>query len=193
MTKWEVPLKEREIQKALKPLSIILLLVGLTACLKPVLAPFGGKDAPVLEGESFAEFLDVPYPSVMGLDRQSTFAYDRRGVHSGTFVVVGRMTLDEVGEYFDLHLPAHGWTPLAEAQGPKLVSTWVKEKKVLTIVVSQAFAIAGQDSRVEIWVSPPRYQSDLGQRVVYKKPPEPGKTRSTTPIRRSGGVSEEDI
>jgi hypothetical protein len=162
---------------------------------RPILAPFGGKQVPVLEGESFAEFLDVPYPSVMGLDRPLTFTYTRRGTLSGTIVVAGRMTLDEVGQYYDQHLPRHGWRPLAEAQGSKIVSTWVKDNKVLTIIVSSAFAITGQDSRVEIWVSPPRSQSDLGQRVIYKKPAESkGEIFSTKPQRRRGdGVTEENL
>ncbi|MDR2140680.1 MAG: hypothetical protein LBR11_02650 [Deltaproteobacteria bacterium] len=176
-------------------LLLTLVFLGLTGCVRPIIAPFGGKDSPPLEGESFAEFLDVPYPSVMGLDRQSTYVYKRRGIQAGTIVVAGRMTVDEVGEYYDQHLPSHGWSPLAEAQGSKLVSTWTKDKKVLTIIVSSVFSITGQDSRVEIWVSPPHLSSDLGQRVVYKKPPEPGETYSTTPQRRpnKGSVSEENL
>jgi hypothetical protein len=149
-----------------------------------------------MEGESFAEFLDVPYPSIMGLDRQATFTYNRRGVLAGTVVVAGRMTLDEVGEYFDLHLPSHGWTPLAEGQGAKLVTTWVKDKKVLTIIASSVFAIAGQDTRVEIWVQAPFNKSDLGHRVVYRKSPEKREIFSTTPQRSTkdkDGVSEENI
>jgi hypothetical protein len=176
---------------------VALLALGLAGCVKPILAPYGGgKDKQVTEGESFAEFLDVPYPSVMGLDRSATFTYSRRGVLAGTIVVAGRMTVDEVGEYYDSHLPSHGWTPLAEAQGPKLISTWVKDKKVLTIIVSSVFAIAtGKDSRIELWVSPPRSKADLGQRVLYKKSSETkGEIYSTKPIREpKSGVTEENL
>jgi hypothetical protein len=177
-------------------LSLVLLALGLAGCVRPVLAPFGGKGSPpVLEGESFAEFLDLPYPSAMGLDRSATFTYERRGVKAGTVVVAGRMTMDEVGEYFDLHLPSHGWSPVAEAQGPKIVSTWVKGDKYLTIIVSPAFAITGQDSRIEMWISPPHLKSDLGKRVVYQKPNERREIFSTKPQRKSkdGEVSEEDL
>jgi hypothetical protein len=171
---------------------LLVLAFGLSGCVRPVLAPFGGSKPPV-DGESFAEFLDVPYPSNMGLDRSLTFTYERRGVLSGTIVVAGRLTMDEAAAYFDLHLPGHGWVPVAEAQGQKIVSTWRKGQKYLTIIVSPAFAIAGQDSRIEIWVAPPRSESDLGKRVIYKKPAE-SKERSTTPIRgRGGDIREEDL
>jgi hypothetical protein len=147
-----------------------------------------------MEGESFAEFLDVPYPSIMGLDRSATFTYQRRGVMAGTVVVAGRMTLDEVGEYYDLHLPNHGWSPKAEAQGAKLVSTWVKGDKTLTIIASSAFAITGQDSRVELWVQAPFTKEDLGHRVIYRKSPEKKEVYTTTPQRRpKDGVSEENL
>jgi hypothetical protein len=174
-------------------LLLAVLTIGLTGCLKPIIAPFGGRSSPPADGESFAEFLDIPYPSVMALDRSKTFTYTRRGILSGTIVVAGRMTVDEVGQYFDQHLPGHGWTPLAEAQGERLVSTWVKDKKVLTILAISALAISGRDSRVEIWVAPPHLASDLGQRVVYTKPPE-GREFSTTPQRRrSGSINEENL
>jgi hypothetical protein len=166
----------------------------ISGCVKPIIAPFSTKNKPPMDGESFAEFLDVPYPSTMGLDRQATFTYTRRGVLAGTIVVAGRMSLDEVGEYFDLRLPAHGWSPLAEAQGDKIVSTWRKGDKTLTIIASPAFAIAGQDTRIEFWVAPPHTQADLGQRVVYKKNPEGREVYSTTPTRRpKSGVSEENL
>ncbi|MDR1084895.1 MAG: hypothetical protein LBP22_08555 [Deltaproteobacteria bacterium] len=174
--------------------ALFLCLWALTGCVKPIIAPFGGKDTPAQDGESFAEFLDVPYPSVMGLDRTATFTYTRRGVLAGTIVVAGRMTVDEAGAYFDLHLPPHGWAPLAEAQGSKIVSTWTKGDKVLTVIISSAFAITGQDSRIEMWVAPPHLKSDLGQRVVYKKAPEP-REHSTTPQRQpnKGAIREENL
>ncbi|MDR1545792.1 MAG: hypothetical protein LBU12_03585 [Deltaproteobacteria bacterium] len=154
----------------------------------------GSGGASAKDGESFYDFMDVPFPSAMSLDSSGTFTYSRRGVLSGVVAVVGRMNVEELGAWFDVHLPSYGWSPLAEAQNVKLVSTWTKGAAVLTLIASPVTLSLGGDVRLELWVAPPHLKSDLGKRVVYET--TGGKARSTTPVRSSkpkGSVTEEDI
>jgi hypothetical protein len=182
---------------ALPTLIALLSLFFLTGCINFALKDTRGEAAPTPEGESFAEFMDVPYPSVMTLERKNTFTYSRKGIQAGVVSVVGHMTADEVGAYYDRHLPNHGWQPRAEAQSGKLVSTWAKGQKVLTIIASPLTLSLGSDLRLELWVAPPHTQADLSQRVVYgsSAPPEEP-TIETKPIRggkKNGSFTEEDI
>jgi hypothetical protein len=118
----------------------------------------------------------------------------RRGVLSGVVTVVGKFSADELGAYYDQHLPSHGWSPLAEAQSSKLVSTWTKGNKVLTIITTNVTFSIGTDIRVELWVAPPHTKGDLGQRVVYDSAPTGETQFSTKPIRNNtGNIDEENI
>lgn len=131
-----------------------------------VAGPTRGQDE-----ESFAEFLDVPYPANMSFSKKQSFTYERRGVQSGLVTVSGRMNMDELGAYYDAHLPGHGWSPVAEVQySSAFASTWRKGEKLLTIVSRPASFSVGGDVTVELWVAPPHTQADLGHRVVYQKP-----------------------
>ncbi|MDR2386051.1 MAG: hypothetical protein LBE80_00515 [Deltaproteobacteria bacterium] len=155
-----------------------------------------GESAPTADAESFAEIMDVPYPSVMTLERKNTFTYTRKGIQAGVISVVGHLTTDEIGAYYDSHLPDHGWQPRAEAQSGKLVSTWVKGNRVLTIIASPLTLSLGSDLRLELWVAPPHTQADLGKRVVYdSSAPSGDPVVETKPIRggKKNGFSEEDI
>ncbi|MDR1308532.1 MAG: hypothetical protein LBL95_01315 [Deltaproteobacteria bacterium] len=183
-----------------RPLLALLALASLSllpGCLNVAFGDARGPSAPTAEGESFAEFMDLPYPPVMTLETRNTFAYERKGIRAGVVTVVGRLSADEIGAYYDSHLPAHGWAPLAEAQSTKLVSTWTKGQKVLTIVTSPITLSIGSDTRLELWVAPPHSQGDLGQRIVYGSTgPREEAVIQTTPIRggpRQGGFTEEDI
>ncbi|MDR2387437.1 MAG: hypothetical protein LBE80_07640 [Deltaproteobacteria bacterium] len=155
-----------------------------------------GQSAPTLDGESFAEIMDVPYPSVMTLERKNTFTYTRKGIQAGVISVVGHLTTDEIGAYYDSHLPNHGWQPRAEAQSGKLVSTWAKGQRVLTIIASPLTLSLGSDIRLELWIAPPHTQADLGKRVVYDtSTPAADPVVETKPIRggKKDGFSESDI
>jgi len=139
--------------------------------------------------------MDVPYPSIFSQDKKNSFTYSRRNIISGVVTVVGRLNLDEVGAYYDQHLPFYGWTPVAEAQGSKLISTWKKGEAILTIIAQPASFSIGNDTRVELWISPPHLSGDLGQRVIYQGTNK-GETYSTTPVRTgktSGQVQEENL
>ncbi|UQZ89742.1 hypothetical protein C4J81_11200 [Deltaproteobacteria bacterium Smac51] len=187
-------------------LSIAVLMIavsGLTGCVEKITTPFTGTTVNRDE-ESFAEFSDVPYPANMSFSKKDSFTYSRRGVFSGLVVVSGRMNVDELGAYYDLHLPGHGWSPVAEVHySSALVSTWKKGDKVLTIIGKPVSFSIGSDLRVELWVAPPHTKDDLGQRVAYQKPTvkESGTTTSssgglfskTTTKKSSDSVTEEDI
>jgi hypothetical protein len=167
-----------------------------------MLAPAGRPDTAQREDENFQDFLDVPYPSAMHLDKSRTEVYERRGVTSGTYTIVGVLSPDEMLDYYDRHLPKHGWAPLGEAQTEReAVSTWTKGNKTLTVETSKVTLAIGADTRVRVWVSPPHTKADLGKRVIYQDTSDPGRTWSSTPIREGGGsgsggggaVSEENI
>jgi hypothetical protein len=156
-----------------------------------------GPSAPTPDDESFAEFMDVPYPAVMALEKDDTYIYTRRDVRAGVVTLLGRMTVEELGAYYDAHLPSHGWTPVAEAQNIKLVSTWVKGGKILTIIATPVIMAIGGNLRVELWVGAPRSQADLGHRPIYRSTEGGEPIIRTTPVRgsgsRSGGIDEENI
>lgn len=149
---------------------VLFALLSLSGCVEKVTAPF---TAPPVnrDEESFAEFSDVPYPAHLKFSKGDSFTYQRRGMLSGLVVVSGRMNLDELGAYFDTHLPGHGWSPLSDIQySSALVSTWKKGDKILTVVGRpSALSIVGE-VKVELWVAPPYTADDLGKRVVYQKP-----------------------
>jgi hypothetical protein len=186
---------------------VLLLLTALLAvlpgCLNLAITDATGPAAPTPGGESFAEFMDVPYPSVMVLEKRNTYTYERRGMQAGVVTVVGNLSSDEIGAYYDLHLPSHGWSPLAEAQSSKLVATWTKGNKVLTVISTPITLSLGSDTRLELWVAPPHTKGDLGQRIVYDDTsPRRAPLVETTPIRSgsgsstsrsSGAYQEEDI
>ncbi|MDR1297770.1 MAG: hypothetical protein LBO05_10465 [Deltaproteobacteria bacterium] len=186
-------------------LALGCLLTVLPGCLSISVRDAGDPPPPPPshEGESFAEFMDVPYPSVMKLESRNTFSYERKGVRAGVVTAVGDLSADEIGAYYDSHLPSYGWTPLAEAQSGKLVSTWTKGKVVLTVITNPLSLSITSDTRLELWVAAPHTREDLGRRVVYDNTGASGKPiLETTPIRaprgsgsNSGGGSyqEEDI
>jgi hypothetical protein len=180
-------------------LTAVFSLLLLSGCINIAITDATGPSAPTPEGESFAEFMDVPYPSVMVLEKRNTFTYERKGMLAGVITAVGNLSADELGAYFDLHLPAHGWSPLAEAQSAKLVSIWTKGNRYLTIISSPISLSLGSDTRLELWVAPPHTGEDLNQRIVYQ---DTGPNRDpiirTTPIRSgsgggNGAYREEDI
>jgi hypothetical protein len=141
--------------------------------------------------------MDVPYPAVMTLESKNTFSYSRKNIQAGVVSVVGHLSTDEIGAYYDSHLPNHGWTPLAEAQSSKLVSTWTKGQKVLTIIASPLTLSLGSNLRLELWVAPPHTKADLSQRIVYgSTAPVEDPVIQTNPIRggkQEGEFSQEDI
>ncbi|MDR3135642.1 MAG: hypothetical protein LBU69_06075 [Deltaproteobacteria bacterium] len=176
---------------------ILSSLLVLSGCLNFALTKTRGESAPTADGESFSEFMDIPYPSIMTLESKNSSTYTRKDIKAGVVSVVGHLSADEVGAYYDSHLPRHGWAPLAEAQSGKLVSTWAKGQRVLTIIASPLTLSLGSDLRLELWVAPPHTKGDLGQRIVYDSSAPTGeKIIETTPIRnrnRTGTFSEEDI
>ncbi len=143
--------------------------------------------------ESFAEFRDVPYPANFSFSKKDSFTYHRRGILSGLVVVSGRMTVDELGAYYDLRLPGHGWSPVADIHySSALVSTWKKGDKTLTIVGRPVSFALADEVKVELWVAPPHTRDDLGQRVNYQKPA--AHNSSSSGSKKSGdAVTEEDI
>jgi hypothetical protein len=151
------------------------------------------------EDENFQDFMDVPYPSEMTLEKNKTVVFTRRNVLSGHISIVGPLTNDELLDYYDRRLPSHGWTPHSEVQtNTETVSTWAKPGKTLTILVTTPTISIGVKSKVDLWVAPPFNKSDLGQRVIYTDSSSSSKSYSTTPIRESGGsygeyIGEEDI
>jgi hypothetical protein len=171
-------------------------LIFLNGCVNFTLKDTRGESASPLEEESYAEFMDVPYPSTMSLERKNTYTYTRKGIQAGVVSVVGNLTTDEIGAYYDARLPDLGWEPRAEAQSGKLISTWVKGQRVLTIIASPITLSLGSNLRLELWVAPPHTKGDLGQRVVYESSAPSGETIiETKPIRggKQGSFSKEDI
>jgi hypothetical protein len=140
------------------------------------------------EDENFQDFMDVPYPSAMTLEKSRVEIYERRGITCGTYSVLGSLSSDELMDYYDRHLPPHGWAPQAEAQTEKeIISTWIKGNKTLTIETTKVTLSIGADTRVKIWVASPHTKGDLGKRVIYRDTADPGKTWTTTPLRQGGG------
>ncbi|MGL4209867.1 MAG: hypothetical protein ACRCTY_10840 [Candidatus Adiutrix sp.] len=174
-------------------LSLIFLLMvasALAACVQTVKAPFTstsvGRDI-----ESFAEFKDVPYPSNMSFLKSESFTYTRRGTLAGVVVVSGRMTKDEVGAFYDAHLPNHGWAPLAEVNyNTSLVASWAKDNKVLTIITRPLPLAVTPEIKVELWVAPPHTKDDLGRRTIYQHSTS---TRSSRPNSFFGNIFNNDI
>ena len=179
----------------------LLIIFSLSACTEIITGTFSSnKGAP--QDESFADFMDVPYPANMSFQKKESFSYTRRNVLSGVAVATGTMNIDEVGAYYDQHLPPHGWTPVAEAQSSALVSTWKKDDKYLTIFAKPESFSLTSSLRLELWVEAPHLNSDLGQRVIYQKPTikdsnaEPGNSGSSNAEHNSStkdGVTAEDI
>ncbi|MDR2455899.1 MAG: hypothetical protein LBE49_04815 [Deltaproteobacteria bacterium] len=184
---------------SLKRLFLLLALSGLTmalsGCVTVALRDTSGPNAATIDDESFAEFMDVPYPAIMTLEKDGTFSYMRREAKAGVVTVMGKMTVDELGAFYDAHLPGHGWSPVAEAQSNKLVSTWTKGGRALTIIATPIVMAIGGNLRVELWVGAPHTKGDLGHRVVYRSTDEGSNpVIQTRPIRgNKGGISEEDI
>jgi hypothetical protein len=176
-----------------------LFALGLCSCVA-ALTPLGEPNYNERDDENFQDFMDVPTPSVMAVETGAVEIYERRGVLAGKISLMGKLTVDELLDYFDRHLPNHGWTPLAEAQTERAaLSTWAKAGKTLTIRATQPSLSLGVKSNLEIWVSPPHSKEDLGHRVIYNRSDEPRPSYRTTPIRTGGGfgsssgVAEEDI
>jgi hypothetical protein len=186
------------------PFAAVLLAVLsllLTASCSFSLSNAGDEYVPPPENENFQDFTDVPYPTEMSVEKGKTVVFTRRDVLSGRVSVTGPLTNDELLDYFDRHLPGHGWTPHSEVRTPdETVSTWAKPGKTLTLMVTKPTLSLGVKSRVDIFVAPPHTKDDLGKRTVYESSKSGSKTYSTTPIRTPGssgtrttGIGEEDI
>jgi hypothetical protein len=171
-----------------------LFLVSCVLAITPTGPNYSGR-----EDENFQDFMDVPFPSEMTVEKNKTVVFTRRDVLSGHISIVGPLTNDELLDYYDRRLPAHGWTPHAEVQtNSETVSTWAKPGKTLTIMATKPTISIGVKSRIDIWVAPPHTKNDLGHRVIYTDSLSGSKNYSTTPIREgkgsSGrGIGEEDI
>jgi hypothetical protein len=190
-------LRTRQISQPVKILCTVLWIIFFSVSCTTILAP-AGKPAPhTREDENFQDFLDVPYPSAMEVEKSKIQVYERRGVLCGTYSLIGSLSPDELMDYYDRHLPPHGWIPLAEVQTEReVVSTWTKGKKTLTIQSSMVTMAIGADVRLRVWVASPHTKDDLGKRIIYRDTSDPGKTWSTTPIRDKGGyedVQEENL
>jgi hypothetical protein len=180
-------------------LAPLLLCTSCIAALTPAVPDDSRRD-----DENFQDFMDVPYPSDMILERGETVIFTRRDVLSGRIAVAGPLSTDEILEYYDRHLPKHGWTPRAEVTaGKTTVSTWSKGAKTLTIVAESVTLSVGARSKATLYVAPPHTKEDLGHRTVYQSTQrESRETFSTTPIRSGsgsgsgsggGGYTEEDL
>ncbi|MDR1039474.1 MAG: hypothetical protein LBR80_04770 [Deltaproteobacteria bacterium] len=191
--------------KALSAAARILLLaapIALCVSCFAALAP-SSPDQTRRDDENFQDFLDVPFPSEMAVEKGESVLYTRRDVLSGRISLVGTLSTDEILEYFDRHLPGHGWTPRAEVTARKVtVSTWSKGTKTLTVVAEELTLSVGARSRTVLYMAPPHTQDDLGHRTVYQSTERAhGERYSTVPIRGGGGsggssrggYSEEDL
>ena len=188
--------KRASIVKVIQAALLMGLMAALSGCVTLALRDTSGPMAPTSDEESFAEFMDVPYPATMTLEKDATFSYTRREVKAGVVTVIGKMTVDEIGYFYDTHLPGHGWSPVAEAQSLKLVSTWTKGGKVLTIIATPIVMAIGGNLRLELWVGAPHTKGDLGQRTVYQSTGgDKGPLVETKPIRRgkNNNIEEEDL
>jgi hypothetical protein len=145
------------------------------------------------DDENFQDFLDVPFPGDMAVEKGQSVLYTRRDVLSGRLSLVGSLSTDELLEYFDRHLPPHGWSPRSEVSARKVtVSTWSKGSKTLTIVAENLTLAVGARTRAVLYVAPPHTSADLGHRTVYQSTEkEHGEKYSTTPIRGGGGKGSE--
>ncbi|MDR2612644.1 MAG: hypothetical protein LBG06_07445 [Deltaproteobacteria bacterium] len=184
----------------------LLLLAPLLLCASCIaaLTPAAPDDSR-RDDENFQDFLDVPFPSEMTLEKGRTVVFTRRDVLSGSITIVGPLSTDEILAYFDRHLERHGWTPRAEVTTLKTtVSTWSKGSKTLTVVAEEVTLSVGARSRATLYVAPPHTQEDLGRRTVYQSTEREHRERySTTPIRGGsggggggssrGGYTEEDL
>ncbi|MDR2351903.1 MAG: hypothetical protein LBF22_01870 [Deltaproteobacteria bacterium] len=171
---------------------IVLIEVAFFASCTTFLAPARNQDASHREDENFQDFLDVPYPSAMTVEKSKVQVYERRGVLCGTYSILGKLSPDEIMDYFDRHLPNYGWSPHSEVQIENdILSTWTKGNKTLSILTSKVTLSIGADSRARIFVAAPHTKSDLGKRVIYRSTSEPGRSWATTPIRHPKGGSED--
>ncbi|MDR1080869.1 MAG: hypothetical protein LBQ79_07860 [Deltaproteobacteria bacterium] len=143
------------------------------------------------DDENFQDFLDVPYPSDMAVEKGQTYVYTRREVLSGKVSLVGSLSTDEILDYFDRHLPKHGWNPRSEVTARKVtVSTWSKGSKTLTIIAEDLTLAVGARTRAALYVAPPHTSGDLGHRTIYQSTVrEHGEKYSTTPLRTGTGGS----
>ncbi|MDR2460146.1 MAG: hypothetical protein LBE38_05120 [Deltaproteobacteria bacterium] len=147
-------------------------------------------DAYYREDENFQDFLDIPFPTDMNVEKSKTVVFTRREVLSGHLSLVGSLSRDELMDYFDRHLPPHGWTPHSEVMaGEEIVATWAKPGKTLTIIASKPTLALGVNSRAELYIAPPLTKDDLGQRTIYESTTRPPSSYSTTPVRSQGGTS----
>ncbi|KXS56213.1 MAG: hypothetical protein AMR96_03935 [Candidatus Adiutrix intracellularis] len=181
----------------LKPLFkatlITAIITILTGCLEGLPQLFT-EPKPNPQKESFAEFVDVPYPTHLIYNRRESYTFKRRNKLYGLVTVSGKMNLDEAGDYFDAHLPGHGWQPRAKVSySLALVSTWTKGDQTLTVVGRPAALTLTSEIRLELWVAPLHTADDLNQRVIYQ-PPTSG-TEAKNPAKNTlrKGISEEDI
>ncbi|MDR2339461.1 MAG: hypothetical protein LBF40_04935 [Deltaproteobacteria bacterium] len=178
------------------PLMAVVIIASIVSC-TTLITPAKDRGPAGREDENFQDFMDVPYPSALILERSKVQVYDRRGIKCGTYSLLGKLSPDEIMDYYDRHLPPYGWSPQAEAQTEdQIVSTWVKGNKTLTLEASKVTLAIGADTRLTVWMASPHTKGDLGKRVIYRDTSAPGKTYRTTPIRGKGeqsGVTEENL
>jgi hypothetical protein len=185
------------------PLAAIIFIsfVLLAAC-SAALTPLGSPREEGRDDENFQDFMDIPFPSIMAVEKGNVVVFTRRGVLSGYIPLMGALSIDELLDYYDRHLPGHGWAPHSEVQTERgAVSTWIKSGKTLSLVLTQPKLSIGVNATLQIWVAPPHTKDDLGNRVIYRDTNRPGRTFNTTPIRSGSGgfggsgsdVSEEDL
>jgi hypothetical protein len=197
-----MPAKNFPFQKTFAPFLwafAALSFVFLASCTLAITPSREGMNA--REDENFQDFMDIPYPSEMTIEKNKTEVFTRRNVLSGHISIVGPLSNDELLDYYDRHLPHHGWTPHAEVQlESETVSTWAKPGKTLTIIATKPALSIGVKSRIDLYVAPPHTEADLGHRTIYLDTTPSGSSYSTTPIRESGlggrrssGIGEEDL
>lgn len=181
----------------LKPLFKVTLLTAIittfTGCLEGLPQLFT-EPKPNPQKESFAEFVDVPYPTHLVYNRRESYTFKRRDKLCGLVAVSGQMNLDEAEAYFDTHLPGHGWQPQARVSyNSALVSTWTKGDQTLTVIGRPATLTLIPEIRVELWIAPLHTTDDLNQRIIYQPPT--GGTRAKNPAKNTlhKSISEEDI
>ncbi|MDR2354038.1 MAG: hypothetical protein LBF22_12975 [Deltaproteobacteria bacterium] len=184
------------VRSLIRQLYLFFLVLSLAGC-TAALTPLGPNRQPDREDENFQDFMDVPYPSIMVVEKKDVEVFTRRGVLSGRVPLMGPLATDEIMDYFDRHLPRHGWQPQAEVvTGKTVIATWTKPGKTLTIIATSPSLTLKVNSKVELWVAPPHRAEDLGRRTIYRSSEETPKPFQTTPIFRRGeesGVYEENI
>ncbi|MDR1036685.1 MAG: hypothetical protein LBT40_08965 [Deltaproteobacteria bacterium] len=168
----------------------LLLIAPLALCVSCFAALTSTKPSEThRDDENYQDFMDVPFPSEMAVEKGQTYIYTRRDVMSGRVSLVGSLSTDEILNYFDRHLPGHGWNPRSEVTARKVtVSTWSKGNKTLTIVAEDLTLAVGARTRAVLYVAPPHTSGDLGHRTIYQSTErEHGEKYSTTPIRTGSG------